>query len=76
MTSIFTELVHHFIKCSAEDHCRYVENKLVASGWYLLVGLIVVSLTYSPCPFSILSSSELTSVSSHDVQQQIRMLQL
>ena len=58
---IFTKLRHIFIKGQAEAHllvwdflCRCVEELLVAFGCVLFFGRVVVSLTYSPFPFSIL----------------------
>ena len=33
---------------------RYIEDPLVAFGCCLLYGRVVVALTHSPCPFSIL----------------------
>ena len=61
---IFIELVHIFIQGPADAHLRVrdiflasVEDPLVAFGCCLLFGRVVVSLTYSPFPFSILLQS-------------------
>ena len=57
---MFTAIVHIFIYGSAEDHLRVRDfvccvYLLVVFGWYQIF-VLSVFLTYSPFPFSILSS--------------------
>ena len=52
MTFIITELVYIFVAGAWVSH--YIEDPLVAFGCCLLYGRVVVALTHSPFPFSIL----------------------
>ena len=61
MTSIITELVYIIICLGTNRRThpgagvpRYIEDPLVAFGCCLLYGRVVVALTHSPFPFSIL----------------------
>ena len=53
MTSIITVLVYIFFQGPAEGHLR-VREFLATFGCCLLYGRVVVALTHSPFPFSIL----------------------
>lgn len=61
--AIVSELVHMFIKDQADDHllvldfCRCAEHPLVTFSWYILFCWVVVFLTFTQFPFSVLPIS-------------------
>ena len=51
---IFLIMTRVWSPSSGTGYSRCIEDPLMASGCYLLFGRVVVSLTYSPFPFSML----------------------